>query len=101
MCVSFCACMVFIDKIRPCAPGFNIHMSLRVANLAFLTPNLTNLAFFRGLWRQKNCLAFWLFFFQIWLFLRQWTAEIFVYLGVLLTKNLAFLEENRVQEVAW
>jgi len=26
--------------------------------LAFLTPNFTNLALFRG---RKNCLAFWLF----------------------------------------
>ena len=41
------------------------------------------------------------FFIQIWHFLRQLTAEIFVYLGVLLSKNLAFLEENRVQKVAW
>ena len=37
-------------------------LNIRVANLAFLTPNWTNLAFFRGLWRQKFCLAFWLFF---------------------------------------
>jgi len=36
--------------------------------MAFLTPNFTNLAFFRGSWRQKNCLAFWLFIFNIWLF---------------------------------
>jgi len=29
-----------------------------VARLAFLTPNFTYLALFRGSWRQKNCLAF-------------------------------------------
>ena len=33
----------------------------RVARLAFLTPNFTNLAVFRGRRRQKNCFAFWLF----------------------------------------
>jgi len=43
----------------------------RVARLAFLTPNLANLALFRDTWRQKNCLAFWRFLFNIWLFSRQ------------------------------
>jgi len=33
---------------------------LRVARLAFLTPNFTNLAFFKGCWHQKNGLAFFL-----------------------------------------
>ena len=27
--------------------------------------------FFRGSWRQKNCLLFWLFLFNVWLFWRQ------------------------------
>ena len=37
---------------------------VRVARLAFLTPNFTCLAFCRGSWRQKNWLAFCLFFLQ-------------------------------------
>jgi len=37
-----------------------------VARLAFLTPNFTNLAFFRGSWRQKK---FFGFFFQYLAFL--------------------------------
>jgi len=41
----------------------------RVARLAFLTLNVVNLAFFRGSWRHKKLLAFWLFRFNIWLFL--------------------------------
>jgi len=36
----------------------------RVARLAFSMPNLANLALFTGSWRQKNSLAFWLFFFN-------------------------------------
>jgi len=30
----------------------------RAARFAFLTPNFTNLTFFRDSWRQKNCLFF-------------------------------------------
>jgi len=41
----------------------------RVCQIGFLTPKLWNVAFFRGSWRQKHCLGFWLFLFHIWLFL--------------------------------
>ena len=36
----------------------------RVARLAFLTPNLANLALFRDTWRQKNLFGFLTFSFQ-------------------------------------
>jgi len=42
----------------------------KVPRLAFLTPNFTNLAFFKDSWYQKNCLTFWLFF-NIWLLWRR------------------------------
>jgi len=38
--------------------------SLWVARLAFLTPNVTNLAFFRDTWRQKILFGFPAFSFQ-------------------------------------
>jgi len=60
----------------------------RVARLTFFTPNFTNLAFFRGSWRQKNCLDFWLFF-NIWLFWRQLAHPISIRLVFWLSKCLA------------
>jgi len=36
----------------------------RVASLAFLTPNFTNLAFFRGSWRQQKLFGILAFSFQ-------------------------------------
>jgi len=54
---------------RPDISAADVKASYKVARSAFLTPNLVNLAFFRGSWRKKNCLAFWLFLFNIWLFL--------------------------------
>jgi len=49
------------DLVRPSAVT-------RVARLAFLTPNFTNLAFFRGSWRQKIVRLFgfsFQYFFEI------------------------------------
>ena len=46
----------FLCRVRTAQP--------RVARLAFLTPNFTNLAFFRGRWRQKKLLGFLAFFLQ-------------------------------------
>jgi len=37
--------------------------------IGFFDAKFEKFGFFRGSWRQKNCLAFWLFLFNIWLFL--------------------------------
>jgi len=49
-------------------------------------PNLTNLAFLEAV-GIKNCLAFWMFFFNIWLFLEA--VRTYYQLGVLVYENLA------------
>jgi len=45
----------------------------RVARLAFLTPNLTNLVFLEGIWVTK---IVWFFLFNIWLFGGSWPITI-------------------------
>jgi len=47
-----------------------------VARLAFLTPNFTNLAFLKAVGVKNNCLAFWLFLCNIWLFWRQFAHAV-------------------------
>jgi len=37
--------------------------------IGFFDAKFNAFGFFRGSWREKNCLAFWLFLLNIWLFL--------------------------------
>jgi len=61
----------------------------RVATLAFLTPNFTNLAFFRGRWRQKQLLGFLAFFSLIFGFFWRKFAHAIRLVSWLFNKDLA------------
>jgi len=62
---------------------------LKVARLAYLTPNFTNLAFFEAVGVKNNCLAFWLFLYNIWLFWSSWHI-LFGFLNILLKSSGVF-----------
>jgi len=53
--------------------------------IGFFEAKVHKFGFFRGSWCQKNCLAFWFFPFNIWLFWRQLTQTIRLVFGFLNT----------------
>jgi len=62
-----------VEQERSHAIATRRRPSHRVARLAFLMPNFTNLAFLEVVGVKK---IIWLFFFNIWLFWRQFAYAI-------------------------